>query len=332
MVGKWHLGTRQAFLPQARGFNEFYGFLGGAHSYTNLNKSDRAPIYRGSTPIDEHEYLTDAFAREACAFIDRDHDRPFFLYLTFNAIHAPLQAPPKYLDRFSHITNPRRRTMCAMLCAMDDAVGRLLQQLRQDRIEGDTLIFFISDNGGPTPATTSRNDPLRGTKGTLWEGGIRVPFLVQWQGHIPARRTVDAPVSSLDIFTTSLTAAGVQAPQDHLIDGVNLLPYLEHKEHGSLHDVLYWRFGNQWAIRAGDYKLLKLPAQEPMLFDLSADSGEKHDLAAQNPKRVADLRQRYDDWSSQLQAPRWNRTVRQDSATRPARRIRQRSPASRPAG
>ena len=163
LVGKWHLGHDKKFHPLNRGFQEYFGFLGGAHSYTNAKADGNNPVMRGFDVIDEKEYLTDAFAREALAFIDRNKSKPFFLYLAFNAVHAPLQAPPKYRDRFADITDQRRRTYAAMMSAMDDAIGRVLGTLKENKLEENTLVFFISDNGGP-PVNGSTNGTLRGYK------------------------------------------------------------------------------------------------------------------------------------------------------------------------
>jgi arylsulfatase A-like enzyme len=313
MVGKWHLGTRPRYGPTERGFDEYYGFLTGAHAYLNQNPTGPNPILRGTTPVEEREYLTDAFAREASAYIDRHHDEPFFLYLTFNAVHTPQQATEKYQARFAHIQDPRRRMMAAMLSAMDDGVGRVLETLGKHGIEDDTLILFISDNGGPTPSNASRNDPFSGYKGQLWEGGIRVPFIVQWKRQIPGGGVEGVPVHSLDIVPTALAAAGVPLPNN--VDGQNLMSVGDR--------ALFWRFGEPRAVRRGNSKLLMLPGQPPMLFDLSKDPGEKHDLASQNPHLVRELQAEYEQWDRQMMPPKWGRTP----PPRPRQRRRDRRPA-----
>ncbi len=211
LVGKWHLGFDEKYRPRQRGFDEYFGFLGGAHQYLPQGKraaANAAAIYRGDSPVQETEYLTDAFAREAAAFVERQKAEPFFLQLTFNAVHQPLQAPDKYLSRFSGIEDETRKTYAAMLSALDDGVGKVLETLRRKGLEENTLIFFISDNGGPTHANGSKNTPLRGDKATVWEGGIRVPFLVQWKAKLPAGKTYDQPVIALDIGATAAAAAG----------------------------------------------------------------------------------------------------------------------------
>ncbi|MEW6211032.1 MAG: sulfatase-like hydrolase/transferase, partial [Acidobacteriota bacterium] len=224
MFGKWHIGYKPEMHPMRRGFDEFFGFLGGAHSYINPNERRANPILRGNEVISERSYLTEAFAREAVSFIERHHNESFFLYLPFNAVHAPMQATEKYRSRFASITDERRRTFAAMLSAMDDAVGQVLARLRELKLEENTLIFFISDNGGPTLQTTSRNDPLRGYKGQVLEGGIRIPFLIQWKGRVPAGKVYDRPVISLDIHPTALAAAGGKITGELKLDGRNLLP------------------------------------------------------------------------------------------------------------
>ena len=305
MVGKWHLGYRPEFHPNKRGFDEFFGFLGGAHSYVDANIDKANHILRGTEPVDEKEYLTDAFGREAVAFIDRHKGEPFFLYLPFNATHAPLQAPDKYLNRFSEVSDPKRRTFSAMLSAMDDAIGAVLDKLRHDKLEENTLVLFIADNGGPTPQISSSNGSLRGFKGSVWEGGIRVPCMAQWKGHLPAGKVFDAPVIALDIGPTAVAAAGGTISDGAPLDGVNLLPYLMGDKTGRPHESLYWRFGPQWAIRQGDYKLAAGPQSAVQLFDLSKDGSEQHDLSAEKPEVVAKLKKDYGAWNAQLQEPKW---------------------------
>jgi arylsulfatase A-like enzyme len=305
MVGKWHLGYKPEFHPQKRGFDEFFGFLGGAHSYLDSNSDPANRILRATEPVDEKEYLTEAFAREAVAFIDRHKSEPFFLYLPFNATHGPLQATDKYLNRFSQISDTKRRTFAAMLSALDDAVGAVLEKLREEKLEENTLVFFIGDNGGPTRQTSSKNDPLSGSKGSVWEGGIRVPFLIQWKGHLPPGKIDDAPVIALDILPTAVAAAGGSISADRPVDGVDLLPYLMGEKTGRPHDSLYWRFGPQWAIRQGDLKLMQPPEGGVRLYDLTADASEHHDLAAEKPDVAAALKKDYQSWNSELKDPQW---------------------------
>jgi arylsulfatase A-like enzyme len=260
---------------------------------------------RGTQAVDEKVYTTNAFAREALSFIDRHQREPFFLYLPFNAVHAPLQGLDSYLARFSNIQDQKRRTFAAMQSCMDDAVGRVLKMLRDTKQEENTLLFFISDNGGPMPSTTSGNLPLRGYKAQVLEGGIRVPFMVRWTGRIPAGKVYDAPVISLDIHPTVMAAAGGKIPADAKLDGVNLLPYITGKNQARPHDKLYWRYGQQWAIRGGDWKLMSMGGGQPELYDLAHDIGEKTNQAAAKPEKAKELQAAYDDWNRQLIAPLW---------------------------
>ena len=326
MVGKWHLGYKHELHPLRRGFEEFFGFLGGGHDYFDPSLG-MGVILRGDEAAEERSYLTDAFSREAVSFVEKQHAgaKPFFLYLAYNAIHSPMQAPQTYMDRFKDVPDNKRQTMLAMLSALDDGVGRLMEKLREHGLEEETLIFFISDNGGPTGDNGSRNTPLRGFKGSTWEGGIRVPFIVQWKGTLPEGRTFGAPAIALDIFTTSLAAAGVAPPPDRKIDGVNLLPHLAGDRADAPHDALYWRSGEHWAIRDGDYKLRRMNMKPPMLFDLSKDQAEQTDLAASQPAIAKRLQAKYDAWAGEMIAPLWRMSTappawrnRPSSATEPA--------------
>jgi arylsulfatase A-like enzyme len=320
LVGKWHLGTREGLRPTERGFDEFFGFLGGAHPYIS-NGRRRAEIMRGTERVAEPDYLTDAFQREAVAFIDRHKAQPFFLYLAFNAVHAPLQATTKYRERFPEVKDEKRQTFSAMLAAMDDAVGAVLAKVHDAGLDEKTLVFFISDNGGPTPQTTSRNDPLRGTKGTTWEGGIRIPFMIQWKGRVPSGKVDDRPVISLDIHPTALAAAGVTSQPEKKFDGVNLLPFLQGSRAEAPHEYLFWRFGPQMAVRKGDWKITRAAARgarqrrrrpargnaEEQLYNLAQDIGENKDVAAEHADTVAELMSAWEKWNSELMAPRWQR-------------------------
>jgi len=322
LVGKWHLGFTPELHPLQRGFQEFFGFLGGAHSYFNPLLAKANPILRGAEPVDEKEYLTDAFAREAVSFIERHRKQPFFLYLAFNAVHNPMETTDKYLARFSAIPDSRRRTFAAMLSALDDGVGRVLGKLRETGLEEDTLIFFLSDNGGPTPNTTSGNGPLRGYKGQVFEGGMRIPFLMQWKRRVPAGVVYRDPVIALDIHPTVVAAAGGVIPASAALDGVDLLPYLTGESRNPPHQALYWRFGPQAAIRRGDWKLVMQGDGAPQLYNLADDIAEKTDLAAGNPGKVKELQAAYDAWNRELAQPLWGRGQR---PRKQARRRQQRT-------
>jgi arylsulfatase A-like enzyme len=314
MVGKWHLGFKPELLPTKRGFDTFYGFLGGAHAY-NIAGQGKNSLMDGDKPVESSGYLTDVFAKRATAFVDKHAaDRvkggpPFFLYFPFNAVHVPQEAPPKYLERFSNESDPKRKLMLAMLSALDDSVGQVLGALDKHGQTQNTLVIFHSDNGGPTKGNGSRNTPLRGYKGDVWEGGIRIPFGMKWPGHIPAGKVFDKPVISLDVFPTAIAAAGATPPKPVKFDGVNLLPFLSDKQSETLaapHDKLFWRFGiPKWAVRDGNYKLVHPDKDsEPQLYDLAADVGEQKDLAAQKPEVVKKLQAEFNEWNGQLEKPR----------------------------
>ncbi len=322
MFGKWHLGYQPEFHPMKRGFDEFLGFLGGAHSY--IDNADTAnPVMRGTEPVPSVTYTTEMFGNAAADFIARHRGVPFFVYLPFNAVHGPLQSQDKYWQQFASITEKNRRTYAAMLAAMDAAVGHVLDKLRDLKLEQDTLIFFISDNGGPTPHTTARNDPLRGYKGQVFEGGMRIPFIVQWKGRIPAGRVEDRPVISLDIHPTAVAAAGGKISPDWKLDGVNLLPYLKGETSGRPHEVLFWRFGAQHAIRQGDWKLLvSAPGGKAELYNLAGDIRESKNLAGQEPGKLASLQKTYDEWNAQLVPPRWKANRADRGAKRAAKKAR----------
>jgi len=306
VIGKWHLGTRDKFHPQRRGFDEFFGFLGGGHSYFDWEDIRRGPILRGTEPAHGDEYLTDAYSREAVDFIHRHKDGPFFLYLSYNAVHTPMEAPERYLARFPDSADPTRRTMAAMLSAVDDGVGRVLQGIRDDGIEKDTLIFCISDNGGTAGSNASFNEPLRSGKGTMYEGGIRVPFIVRWPRVLPAGGVVDFPVSTLDVFPTALAAAGGSLDRNSLLDGVNLAPFLTGDTHLPPHEALFWRMGANFAVRKGDWKLVRARPGEPELYNLSTDMSEAHNLAQSHPDIVRELQAEYSRWDAHNVEPVWH--------------------------
>jgi len=306
MVGKWHLGHHQGMLPTQRGFEEFFGFTGGSHKYLDNQQpqNDTNAIRRDEKPVGEREYLTDAFTREAVSFIQHHKDEPFFLYLPYNAVHTPLQATQKYLDRFPEKTDPQRRTLLAMISALDDGVGAVLNELSTQHLEEQTLVIFLSDNGGADGDDGSQDATLNGSKGTTFEGGIRVPFIIQWKGHIQPR-VENRMIIQLDLFPTILAATGTAPPANVDLDGVNLLPWLVEEKPEPIHDALYWRFGGRRAIRSGDWKLQWEGNEAPHLYDLSKDIAESNDLAGSHPKVVRSLTQKWKKWNAQLMKPRW---------------------------
>ena len=312
LVGKWHLGESPAMHPQRRGFDEFFGFLGGAHSYVQS-----AGILRGTEPVRELDYTTDAFGREAVAFIERHQAEPWFLYLAFNAVHTPMDATAGNLAKFPNIANAQRRKYDAMMLAMDEAIGRVRAKLADSGLDRNTLVCFISDNGGPTMKGTtvngSSNAPLRGSKRTTLEGGIRVPFIVAWLDKLKPG-VYEQPVIQLDLHATALAAAGVEVKPEWKLDGVNLLPFLNGEKSTPPHDALYWRFGQQMALRSGPWKLVRydtnvdagIDGTSPAkLYNLASDIGEATDLAASQPAKLAEMQTQWDAWNATLVAPLW---------------------------
>jgi arylsulfatase A-like enzyme len=320
LVGKWHLGSDPARHPQARGFQSFFGFLGGAHSYSNSESAvlvvlpQLGPwpsgIVRGNELVVEKEYLTDAFTREALSFIDAHARQPFFLLLAYNAPHTPLEASEKYLNQVIGVTggDHRRRVYAAMIAALDAGVGAVQAKLQETGLLQDTLVVFMSDNGGITGyISPSSNAPLVGAKTELLEGGIRVPLIVNWPGKVPAGTTYDPMVSVLDLAPTALAAAEIPAPAGRALDGVDLVPYLADRRSGPPHTELFWRYGPLGAVRSGRYKLLRVRDDPPQLYDIQADPGETRDLASAHPDIVQRLRERWELWNAQLQPPAWGR-------------------------
>jgi len=317
MVGKWHLGSLPAQVPQQRGFTDFFGFLGGAHSYFNAGG-----ILRGTEPIKELDYTTDAFGREAVAYVERNKGKPWLLYLAFNAVHTPMDATKDRLAKFASIEDKTRRTYAAMMSAMDDNIGRVIKALKDSGQYENTLVTFISDNGGPTmngvTVNGSVNAPLRGSKRTTLEGGIRVPFIVSWPARIkPA--VFDSIAVQMDLHATALAAAGVPAKAEWKLEGVNLLPYLSGENKAAPHEALYWRFGEQMAIHQGDWKLVrydtnadtnagrgkKQPTSSAKLYNLATDIHEDKDLSAEMPEKAKELQARWDEWNKTNVKPLW---------------------------
>lgn len=315
LVGKWHLGLAPQVHPLRRGFDEFFGFLAGTHPYL----PGREPLLRGIESVAQTEHLTDAIAREAIAFVARHRARPFFLLVAFNAVHGPPEPDPALLARFGAIADPKRRAYVATLAGMDLAIGRLVAALRDARILDETLLVFLSDNGGWTMPGNSQNGasnaPFRGSKRTLLEGGIRVPFFVRWPARLPKGAVFAPPVIQLDLVPTVLAAAGIPAPPAARLDGVDLLAHLAAggTKLSPPHEALYWRFGRQMAIRRGDWKLVRYDRaveggsglSDARLYDLARDPGEWTDLAAEHPDVVRGLRDAWDRWNAANARARW---------------------------
>jgi arylsulfatase A-like enzyme len=318
LVGKWHLGAHPSLHPLKRGFKEFFGFLGGGHQYfpekwTLQNPEDangegesyRTKLNRNYTVVEETEYLTDALSREAVSFVERNKAKPFFLYLAYNAPHGPLQATEKYLKRFENIKNSKRRTYAAMVSAVDDGVGDLLDKLTETGAIDNTIIVFLSDNGGPLADNGSDNTPLRGKKGSVFEGGIRVPFAMQWTKQIPANSTYDKPIISLDVFSTVLANVENAAKPKNPLDGVDLLPYLTHKNKNAPHDYLFWRnigAGNYAVINKDEKKMVVLK-DSSFLYDLKKEIHETTNILDKEKALATDINKARVTWEKGMIAP-----------------------------
>lgn len=313
-IGKWHLGAHPSLHPNRRGFDDYFGHLGGGHIYLPGARGGveyQIPLDRNGKPEPLTEYLTTRLGREAASYIHQhktaagQDTKPWFLYLAFNAPHTPLQATDELLARVKHIEDETRRGYAALLVGLDDAIGETLSSLKDSGQEQNTLVFFMSDNGGPIGVTHSSNAPLNGAKGTTYEGGVRVPYLVSWPGKLAQGRDYNQPVSSLDVFATTAELSGAKVPVGHRLEGVNILPYLSGEKSGSPHERLFWRAGGgaRYAVREGDYKLVKMDNTEPQLFNLASDIGEKHDLSKEQRAIVARLSAAYQTWNKDNIAP-----------------------------
>ncbi len=306
-IGKWHLGSAPAYVPWQRGFDESFGFIGGGHRFSGWQPNERQytlPLIRSGENIkDVPPHLTTALGDEAAGFIRRNKEQPWMLYLPFNAPHTPHEPSVERLEKFAHIQNPQRRRYLAQISLLDDAIGAVTAALIETAQHERTLIFFFSDNGGP--ANGPENDPLRAIKGTLYEGGVRVPFLVSWPAKLPAGATFDHPVSSLDVFATALAAAAIPMPTDKKYDGVNIIPHLAGAVKTPPHERLLWRMSGKqsFAIREGNWKLIRNGEQPPELYDLAADLGEKKNLAAENGELTTRLTATLEAWNKELIAP-----------------------------
>jgi arylsulfatase A-like enzyme len=335
LIGKWHVGTMEESHPLARGFDRFFGHLGGSTTFF-LPRPREHPIFDGREEVELSDYLTFALGKKAIDFIKEESDQPFFLLLSHLAPHEPLQAPDEYIEKFRHLADDDagsyvdrtqkyvadrnaspRQIYAAMVSALDDSIGEVMQALREQGLEEKTLVWFLSDNGGPTTVTGASNKPLRGMKGDVIEGGTRVPFAMQWKGTVPGGQTIDTPVSSLDILPTSLAATGADLPE--ALDGENLLPLLT--EGKALADrALLWRFPypahyHVFGVRRGDMKLVSEALRGPGgidwaegkggkvgLYRITEDPAEENDLSARSPEVREKLQSEYDAWHKTLPA------------------------------
>ena len=300
-LGKWHLGLTKEYHAMNRGFDEFYGFMGrGAHPYFDHSDMNH-PIYRGFKPIKEEGYLTTRITEEAVDFISRHKKEHFFLYVAYNAVHSPPEAPKEDIKNLTG--DEKRDTLMAMIKHLDMGVGEIVESLKKHDIYDNTLLIFLTDNGGSN-AMSANNAPLRGFKQMDYEGGIHVPFIVSWPAQLKGIKKCDVPMWSIDLFATALDAAGLPLPRDKPLDGKSILPALK-GETNKLHDAFYWSSGGakgKWAIRSGDWKLVA-EKKRIELFNLDKDLSETTDLAAKHPKLVSELTEKYIEWIDKMADP-----------------------------
>ncbi|MEO0793860.1 MAG: sulfatase-like hydrolase/transferase [Verrucomicrobiota bacterium] len=313
-VGKWHLGAAEDYHPNNRGFDYFYGFLGGGHDYFRIDMTQPVKeaylqgLVRNKRPADFEGYLTTALSRDAAAFVAQNKDQPFFLFLAYNAPHAPLQAPKEDIERYSHISDEKRRVYAAMVDVMDRGIGEVVSELEKHGIRDNTLIFFLSDNGGPQNSAknpnggnASDNEPFRGGKGNLYDGGVHVPFIASWPAKFPAGQVYEYPVIALDIGRTAVAVAGANASTGPAMEGIDLVPYVTGAVDGAPHDALFWRGGNGsvWSVLSSNgYKYLKdKDSSKPQMFYLPDDISESDDVLGSHSELAGQLKAKWTAWN-----------------------------------
>ena len=309
VYGKWHLGNADRFHPLKRGFDEFYGFRGGARSYFPYkdfkgvhhdNKMERNfEIFE-----EPNGYATDIFADEAVSFIEKNKDNPFFIYLAFNAVHTPMHAIEEDLKQFPNLIG-KRKEVAAMTLALDRACGRVLDKLKELGLEDNTIIVFSNDNGGPTDKNASLNLPLSGTKSNHLEGGLRVPFLMKWPKKFKAGAVYDYPVSTFDLLPTFYAAGGGDVADLEDVDGVNLIPFVNGLNEARPHEDLFWKKEARAVYRQNDWKLIRFADRPAELYDVSKDITEQNNLAAKYPERVKSMFKKLFEWELTQERPLW---------------------------
>ena len=309
-IGKWHLGNADKYHPLKRGFDHFVGFRGGARSFYPFGKEN--PVRRLEDRIEfdfknyrePDEYLTHFFANQAVEFIAKNKAEPFFLMLSFNAVHTPLQADPKERENYPNLSG-KRKTLAQMTSSLDKAFGKLIKALEDQQIRDNTLVIFTNDNGGPTDTNSADNYPLNGTKANHLEGGIRVPFVMSWPEKIPINSYYSFPISTLDILPTVFTAAGGNILSLEVADGVDLIPYILRNKRERPHEYLFWKKENRAAVRHKNWKFLRFPDRPAELYDLSDDISEKQNLATKHPELVKALYRKLFAWELEMERPLW---------------------------
>ncbi|NME72141.1 sulfatase family protein [Flammeovirga aprica] len=331
IIGKWHMGGAPPYHPNNRGFDHFYGFLSGGHSYFPsgvnaisplvnkngnpnycANEGDYKPLWRNNGAGEFNEYLTKALSRDAAEFV-KSSNKPFLLYLAYNAPHQPLEAPKKTIEKYNHIENKYRRTYAAMIDEMDQGIGMLIQALKEAGKYENTIIFFLSDNGGDRaikpwqPVHYTSNYPFKNGKGSFFEGGVHVPFLIHWPKGIEKPQQFEGLVSSLDIASTAYALAGVDTANAKL-DGVDLIPFMQQDKKGSPHEAIFWREyeGKTFAVRTLDSKyLLNKINGEPQLFDMKKDPYEDNNIVSKNAKKRKQIAALWNVWNADNKSVIW---------------------------
>ena len=334
-IGKWHVGYAPELIPNNRGFDYQYGFYGAFTRYFEKKntpgtvtyiqdiftsryqwkkgkRKGTSAILRNNVEIKEDRYLTDAFLDEAVDYMadNKDKKDPFFLCVAFNAPHVPFQAAKKYYDMHTDTKDENKRVYYAMIHALDDAIGKLMNKMTAMGLDDNTLVFFISDNGAATYTGATDNYPYKGGKMNWFEGGINVPFMVKWKGHISEGLVYDKPVSSMDMFGTIAEIADLKLPDDRIYDGVNLLPFINDTKKGYPHETLYWRADHFYAMRNKDWKFLMSKRDNwAELYQISKDKYEHIDLKKENSDTLKTMLKDFNQWQKGLIDPLWPRLI-----------------------
>lgn len=320
-LGKWHLGGTENNHPNQRGFDDFYGFLGGSRSYFPIeNPSKKQMLQHNGKRVIFDGYLTDVIGEKSISYVEKHKKEPFFMYLSYNAVHTPMHAKKEHLEKYK---NHPRQQLAAMTWSLDENIGKLVDKLKETDLLDNTLIFFLSDNGGAT-TNTSKNNPLKGYKGNKFEGGHRVPFFIHWGNQIKGNQTFDGLTSSLDIFSTSIAAAGITTNLQ--LDGVNLIPYLKGEKQGNPHNKLFWRKLNEAGARIDNYKLIRLKGYGSTLYNLNNDIEEINDLSQTDKENFNKLSHELELWETELIEPLWNEGLWMDVTFHIQKRLMQNKP------
>jgi arylsulfatase A-like enzyme len=331
-IGKWHLGFSKDHIPNNRGFDYQYGFYGAFSLYSEKRKDpnivnyiqdsfsakyqwktgrkETSAIRRNDKIIREGRYLTDAIKEEAISYIATHNKESFFLYVAFNAVHVPFQAPRDYYDMYENVADKNKRIYYAMVSSLDNAIGEIMDKIKLLGLENNTIIYLVSDNGGAAYTKATDNKPYKGGKLTMFEGGVNVPFLMKWKGKLPSGFVYKNPVSSMDIFMTTIKLAECELPTDRVYDGIDLMPYLTGIKEGIPHDEFYWKADQIHSMRMGDWKYLQSIRDGWIeLYNLREDRYESIDLHKIKPDELIRLQKRFEQWSKKMVPPLWPRLM-----------------------